>query len=257
ADQTLFIYGDDTVTNEALKTTKLPAVPKKILDHQLLETGIHANGSRFDLTTTKLIGKHNALNALFAISIAQNLRVDDETIQTGLNSFEPASHRMEKVAEIEGVVYINDSKATNVDAVYYALDAIAGPIIWIAGGVDKGNDYEPLLVFAAERVRVLICMGTDNEKLKNTFTNHIDTIIEVSSAVEAVTVAQRLAKLGDTVLLSPACASFDLFENYIDRGDQFRTAVKALLPRKDMATLQSPSSPQQETIFSSPKNAQL
>ena len=172
--------------------------------------------------------RHNALNALFAAGMVQTLGVDTETLQAGLNSFKPVPHRLEPVGEVNGVRYINDSKATNVDAVTYALDAIEAPIVWIAGGTDKGNDYAPLQSLVRQKVVALVCMGADNTKLRTAFAETVALIEETKSAVEAVAVATRLAQAGQVVLLSPACASFDLFKNYIDRGDQFRAAVQDL-----------------------------
>ncbi len=132
---------------------------------------------------------------------------------------------MEWIAEVEGVVYYNDSKATNVDSAFYALQAMKAPTVWIAGGQDKGNNYEPLMPLVREKVRVLICLGVENEKLKNAFVPLVERVVEAGSADEAVTLARKMARNGEAVLLSPACASFDLFRNYEDRGDQFRRAV--------------------------------
>ncbi|MEM7575080.1 MAG: UDP-N-acetylmuramoyl-L-alanine--D-glutamate ligase [Bacteroidota bacterium] len=189
---------------------------------------ISQSGASYNLAATPLKGRHNALNARFAIAVATDLGLSPATIQAGLERFEPAAHRMEVIALINGVTYINDSKATNVDATRYALDAVETPLIWIAGGTDKGNDYDPLLPVARGRVRALVCLGVDNAKLNAAFANDIPEIIETDSAELAVQTAAKLAKAGDTVLLSPACASFDLFRNYIDRGDQFRAAVLQL-----------------------------
>ena len=182
-----------------------------------------------DLNTTQLRGRHNALNALFAVGMAQALGVGMKVLQEGLNTFQPVPHRLETVGEVNGVIYINDSKATNVDAVTYALEAMTQPIVWIAGGTDKGNDYEPLFALAKSKVQALICLGADNTKLKAAFADKIDTIREANRAEDAVQAAFQLAQPGQVVLLSPACASFDLFKNYIDRGDQFRAAVKVLI----------------------------
>ena len=136
------------------------------------------------------------------------------------------------VQEIDGVRYINDSKATNVDAVYFAMDGIDQPIIWIAGGVDKGNDYTRIESLVSERVKALICLGTDNEKLKAQFADKVGYIMETDKVSEAIAIAKSLSDDGHAVLLSPACASFDLFKNYVDRGDQFRSAVNELLEYK-------------------------
>ena len=189
---------------------------------------ITQSGATYNLATTPLKGRHNALNARFAIAVATDLGVNPASIQAGLESFQPAAHRMEVVATIDGVTYINDSKATNVDATRYALDAVETPLIWIAGGTDKGNDYDPLLPVVHGRVRALVCLGVDNTKLNAAFADYIPEIVETDSAELAVQTAFSLAKAGETVLLSPACASFDLFRNYIDRGDQFRAAVLQL-----------------------------
>ncbi len=186
---------------------------------------IEVAGSRFDLSKTQLRGPHNAMNAVFAVQTAKAIGISDEAIMEGLKTFKPAPHRLEKVAELDGVEYINDSKATNVDSVYYALQAMDRPTVWIAGGQDKGNDYGPLLDLVKEKVKAIVCMGLDNSKIVSVFAPLVAEIRETRSAAEAVKTAQALAKPGDTVLLSPACASFDLFNNYEDRGDQFRKAV--------------------------------
>ncbi|MCS6795358.1 MAG: UDP-N-acetylmuramoyl-L-alanine--D-glutamate ligase, partial [Raineya sp.] len=174
-------------------------------------------------------GKHNILNAMVAILVAQILGVDNEKIKEGLATFQGVPHRLELIREVRGVKFINDSKATNVDSVSYALDSFEEKkkIIWIAGGVDKGNNYEQIKDLVATRVKHLIALGKDNTKISNFFEN----IVEVTSTSDmetAVKKAYKLAKKGDIVLLSPACASFDLFKNYEDRGEQFRKAVKSL-----------------------------
>jgi UDP-N-acetylmuramoylalanine--D-glutamate ligase len=137
-------------------------------------------------------------------------------------------HRLEKVLKIQNVQYINDSKATNVNAAFFALDSMITPTVWIVGGVDKGNDYNELMSMVREKVKAIICLGVDNKKIIDVFGNVVDIMIEVSSMEDAVKMAQRLTEKGDTVLLSPACASFDLFENYEDRGNQFKKAVRNL-----------------------------
>jgi UDP-N-acetylmuramoylalanine--D-glutamate ligase len=171
-------------------------------------------------------GKHNLFNARCAVEVARVLGISEADISKGLSTFVNEPHRLEVIATINGVTFINDSKATNVDAVSYALDAIAGDIIWIAGGTDKGNDYSPLYKLAKERVKALICLGVDNNKLVQTFARYIPLIIESTKVSNVVDTAIDLAKAGDTIILSPACASFDLFDNYMDRGDQFRSAVQ-------------------------------
>jgi UDP-N-acetylmuramoylalanine--D-glutamate ligase len=183
---------------------------------------------QYDLESTQLKGPHNAFNANCAVRIARKLGVSPDRIQEGLDSFQNAPHRMELVGTHEEVDYINDSKATNVEAALFALQAMQKPVIWIAGGTDKGNDYGPLLDLVNDKVRALICMGLDNEKLKKAFRGKVEQMVEVASASEAVEQARKWAKPGEVVLLSPACASFDLFNNYEDRGDQFRKAVQRL-----------------------------
>ena len=175
-----------------------------------------------------LLGKHNVKNAMAATMAAKLLQVRKETIRQSLADFEGVEHRLENVLKINGVQYINDSKATNINATYYALESMNAPTVWIVGGVDKGNDYDELLPFVNDKVKAIICLGKDNEKIKAAFSNVIDLIIETKGAEEAVKVAYKLSKKGDVVLLSPACASFDLFESYEDRGRQFKEAVRQL-----------------------------
>jgi len=175
-----------------------------------------------------LEGQHNVKNTMAASMAAMLVKVRKETIRNSIQSFQGAPHRLEKVLKINHVEYINDSKATNVNATFYALDGIKKPIIWIAGGVDKGNDYSELMPLIREKVKAIICLGVDNSKLIDAFGNVIDLMVETYSMEEAVKVAYKVAERGDAVLLSPACASFDLFRNYEDRGDQFKTAIKNL-----------------------------
>lgn len=175
-----------------------------------------------------LRGKHNVYNCMAASLAAQVAGVEVDTIRQGLGTFKSIPHRMETVRTLDGVTYINDSKATNVDSTWYALDSINGPVVWIAGGTDKGNDYMQLSDLAKCKVRALVCLGVDNAKLRAAFAPLVPQVVEVQSAHEAVARARSLAQPGDTVLLSPACASFDLFRNYEDRGDQFRAEVLAL-----------------------------
>lgn len=179
----------------------------------------------FDLANTNLKGPHNAFNAACAIRTALRLGVNDETIMEALFTFNPPPHRLEKVAVRDGVTWINDSKATNVDSVYYALQAMEGPTIWIVGGQDKGNDYAPLLELVRHKVKAIVCMGLDNSKIINYFGALGKPMVETHSAEAAVQQAKTFAEPDDTVLLSPACASFDLFKNYEHRGDLFREAV--------------------------------
>jgi len=173
-------------------------------------------------------GKHNIKNAMAAATVAQILRVRKNTIRESMSNFQGAEHRLEKVLKIHNVQYINDSKATNVNSVYFALDSISTPIVWIAGGVDKGNDYNELMPLVREKVKAIVCLGIDNQKLIETFGNVVDLMIETQSMEEAVKISAKIAEKGDTVLLAPACASFDLFKNYEDRGNQFKQAVRQL-----------------------------
>jgi len=179
----------------------------------------------FGMASSALRGPHNMFNAVCSIRAALLLGAESDKIQAGLNTFVPPPHRLEKVAEIGGVTWINDSKATNVDSVFYALQAMDVPTVWIVGGQDKGNDYSPLLKLVKKKVKAIVCMGVDNSKIISVFGGMKKPIVETGSAKEAVAVAAGFAAKGDTVLLSPACASFDLFKNYEDRGAQFREAV--------------------------------
>ncbi len=175
-----------------------------------------------------LQGKHNVKNTMASAMAARLLKVRKDTIRQSLSDFEGVEHRLENVLKINGVQYINDSKATNINSTYYALDSVKTSTVWIVGGVDKGNDYDQLLPLVNEKVKAIVCLGEDNQKIKETFQNVIPLIVETKGADEAVKVAYKIAEKGDTVLLSPACASFDLFENYEDRGRQFKEAVRRL-----------------------------
>jgi UDP-N-acetylmuramoylalanine--D-glutamate ligase len=175
-----------------------------------------------------LEGKHNMKNAMAATSVAKLMKIRNATIRESLSNFQGVEHRLEKVLKIQNVQYINDSKATNVNAAFFALDSMITPTVWIVGGVDKGNDYNELMSMVREKVKAIICLGVDNKKIIDVFGNVVDIMVEVDNMDDAVKMAQRLTEKGDTVLLSPACASFDLFENYEDRGNQFKKAVRNL-----------------------------
>jgi UDP-N-acetylmuramoylalanine--D-glutamate ligase len=175
-----------------------------------------------------LQGKHNTKNAMAVAMAARLLKVRKEAIAESLSDFEGVEHRLENVQKINGVQFVNDSKATNVNAVFYALECMDSPTVWIVGGVDKGNDYTDLLPLVREKVKAIVCLGLDNQKIIETFGSVVDVLVETAGAEEAVKVANKVAKNGDVVLLSPACASFDLFESYEDRGDKFKEAVKNL-----------------------------
>ncbi len=194
------------------------------------EIQITTDNTTIKMTTDNLAleGKHNLKNTMAAATAAKLVGIRKETIRQSIENFQGAPHRLEKVLKIQHVQYINDSKATNVNSVYYALDSIKSPIVWIVGGVDKGNDYRELMPLVREKVKAIICLGLDNAKIKEFFGNVVDLLVETYAMDEAVKVAYKIAERGDTVLLSPACASFDLFENYEDRGNQFKEAIKNL-----------------------------
>lgn len=173
-------------------------------------------------------GKHNVYNSMAAAIAGKVMDIDNKVIRESLSTFQPVEHRLEKVLSIGNVLYINDSKATNVDAAWYALECQTRPVVWIVGGTDKGNDYSVLLDLAKEKVKAMICMGLDNRKFHESFGDIVPEIHDVTSAQDAVRLASEIARAGDVVLLSPCCASFDLFKNYEDRGRQFKEAVRKL-----------------------------
>ena len=226
-----FIYNgfDPIVKSQAVTSShrltstepKQIAIRKGFFKNDQIKVGKGA----FSMTSSALRGPHNMFNAACAIRAALLLGAEPGKIQEGLNTFVPPPHRLEKVAEIGGITWINDSKATNVDSVFYALQAMDMPTVWIVGGQDKGNDYSPLLKLVKKKVKAIVCMGVDNSKIISVFGAMKKPMVETGSAAEAVAAAVGFAEKGDTVLLSPACASFDLFKNYEDRGGQFREAV--------------------------------
>ncbi|WP_341220979.1 UDP-N-acetylmuramoyl-L-alanine--D-glutamate ligase [Polaribacter atrinae] len=235
----LIYDADDDAINNWLKENKTSAKLVPFSLEKELEYGayikdnniiININKDKINmpLSTLSVKGKHNTKNAMAATMAAQLLKARKQVIIESLEDFEGAEHRLENVAKVRGVEYINDSKATNVNATYYALECMDKTTIWIVGGVDKGNDYNDLLPLVREKVKAIVCLGVDNDKIKNTFGNVVDIIVETAGAEEAVKVSQKLAESGEAVLLSPACASFDLFENYEDRGRQFKKAVRNL-----------------------------
>jgi len=191
---------------------------------------VNINNEEFIMETEyiALEGKHNMKNAMAATSVAKLMQIRKATIRESLSNFQGVEHRLEKVLKIQNVQYINDSKATNVNATFFALDSMNVPTVRIVGGVDKGNDYSELMALVNEKVKAIICLGVDNKKIIEAFGSIVDVMIEVDSMNDAVKMSQRLAEKGDAVLLSPACASFDLFENYEDRGRQFKQAVQNL-----------------------------
>ena len=235
-----FIYdADDEVIESWLKqhsiqSTLLPfSLTKQIengayLDKDNIKITIDNNQIIMPTANLALEGKHNIKNAMAASTVAHLLRIRKQTIRESLENFQGVEHRLEHVLKINKVQYINDSKATNVNATYYALESMDAQTVWIVGGEDKGNDYNELFQFVNEKVKAIICLGVDNEKLMNSFGNMVDIIVETQFMSEAVKIAYKIADAGENVLLSPACASFDLFENYEDRGRQFKDAVRNL-----------------------------
>ena len=198
-----------------------------IKDSKLL---INLNNDPFIMTLEELAlqGRHNLYNSMAAGIAGRLVDIRKESIRQSLSDFQNVEHRLEYVARIHGIEFINDSKATNVNSSWFALESIEKPVIWIAGGVDKGNDYSKLFEMVGKKVKAIICLGTDNTKIIDTFRDKVDDLYETRSAEQAVLLAYSIGKQGDVVLLSPACASFDLFENYEDRGNQFKKAVKSL-----------------------------
>lgn len=235
----LIYDADDEVISNWLKThpvqsTVLPFSLKETIENgaylekENIKITIDNNQIIMPTTNLALEGNHNIKNAMAASTVAHLLKIRKQTIRESLENFQGVEHRLEHVLKINKVQYINDSKATNVNATYYALESMDAPTVWIVGGIDKGNNYEELFSFVNQKVKAIICLGVDNEKLFNTFGNMVDIIVETQFMSEAVKIAYKIAEAGDNVLLSPACASFDLFENYEDRGRQFKEAVRNL-----------------------------
>ena len=198
------------------------------VEKNIIKSEINKNKFMIPIESLSLKGNHNVQNSMAATTVAQLLKISNEELRESLGNFQSISHRLEHVLTIQKVKYINDSKATNVNAVFYALDSMKSSTVWIAGGVDKGNNYEELLPLVREKVKAIICLGLENSKLLETFSSVTKIIIETTSMVEAVKLAYKIANPSDSVLLSPACSSFDLFKNYEDRGNQFKEAVRKL-----------------------------
>jgi UDP-N-acetylmuramoylalanine--D-glutamate ligase len=231
-----FIYyvNDPIIEREVNKRTLIPKqVPVSLLATS--KAPVHFDGEKMNFqwkenfriaqSETTLKGPHNLINTMCAVTAAFTAGASLQSIRAALKTFKNAPHRLEYVATINGVEFVNDSKATNVDSVVYGLGSYNQPLIWIAGGIDKGNDYDLIKEEVRKKVKVLICLGKDNSKLRKAFDNVVEQIYETQSLSELVQQSLNVAKAGDVVLLSPACASFDLFKNYEDRGDQFRKAV--------------------------------
>ena len=239
-NQFLIFNSDDKVLRKAVKryaqnVTQFPYgfnPPKGDLVTTVKKKSIivkeKKNINMYDTLNFSLKGRHNLLNAMAAVSVARLLKVSNKCIRDSLISFSNVEHRLEEVLKIQNITYINDSKATNVNATYYALESMEGQTVWIVGGIDKGNNYIELLPLVREKVKSIICIGLDNEKIIESFSPVVDVLVETQSMSEAVKIAHKLANKKDYVLLSPACASFDLFKNFEDRGNQFKQAVRNL-----------------------------
>jgi UDP-N-acetylmuramoylalanine--D-glutamate ligase len=237
--QDYLIYEDD---DEAMQgwfknyTTQAQKIPFSLykpikngisLKNKTMIIDISEEEFTMDTTEFALEGKHNIKNAMASAAVAQLLKIRKQTIRESMANFQGVEHRLEKVLKIQNVLYINDSKATNVNSAFFALESMTTPTVWIVGGVDKGNDYTELIELVYEKVKAIVCLGVDNTKIIETFGNIVD-LVEVDNMRDAVRVAQQFTEKGDTVLLAPACASFDLFKNYEDRGNQFKEAVRNL-----------------------------
>ena len=239
----VFIYcADDEETNKGLTKRRINSKAYPFSIEKSLEKGAFLQGDQIiinlhhtnqesltmSLNDLALQGKHNIYNSMASGIVAKVLELRNETIRESMGSFTNIEHRLEHVAKISGIDFINDSKATNVNSTWYALESMPGDVVLILGGVDKGNDYGMLKDLVKSKVKSIVCLGKDNKRIHEAFENDVEVIVNTFSANEAVQIAYHLAKKGDTVLLSPACASFDLFKNYEDRGNQFKKAVKEL-----------------------------
>ncbi|MEN9346795.1 MAG: hypothetical protein RLZZ77_306 [Bacteroidota bacterium] len=242
--QDAFIYNaDDPVSSQEMANRQITArlYPFSIVSGKLAEgqegagvkenelyININQNPLFMKITELALQGKHNLANSMAAGVAGRLFDLRKETVRESLENFENVEHRLEMVARVHGITFINDSKATNVNSAWYALESMDKPVIWVAGGTDKGNDYNELMDMVKGKVKAIICLTKDSSKLRAAFAGVVETIVDTDSAEQAVRVAYDLGRDGDVVLLSPACASFDLFENYEDRGRQFKAAVRRL-----------------------------
>lgn len=240
AENDFFIYcSDDEIIPDELKKRKLKAatlpfsIRKKenqaaFINKDQIQVIYKNKKFAMSIHDLALAGKHNTYNSMAAAIAGNILNIRKEIIRESLSDFQGVEHRLEPVIKVYGIQFINDSKATNINSAWYALESMSGKIIWIVGGIDKGNDYSVLMGLVKEKVKAIICLGKDNSKIHMAFSEAVETIVDTNSMAEAVKTAYYLGKKGDTVLLSPACASFDLFENYEDRGRQFKQAVREL-----------------------------
>jgi UDP-N-acetylmuramoylalanine--D-glutamate ligase len=238
-DTDWFIYNlDDPIISKeiSLRNPKMQMAPFSLLQEVIL--GAYSINKQITINIKQPItmsihelalkGKHNTQNALAAGIASRLVEIRKDIVRESLGDFVNAEHRMEFVAKVNGIEFINDSKATNINATWFALESMEKPVVWIVGGVDKGNDYSELISLVKGKVKAIICLGSDNKKLFAAFSDLVENIVEANSAIEAVAYGYKLAKNDEVVLLSPACASFDLFENYEDRGNQFKHAVRLL-----------------------------
>ena len=235
-----FIFNyDDPIIQAEISKKEIKAKQAPFSLNKQLEIGGYASEEQITINTNNkqfimsihelaLKGKHNAQNSLASGIAAKILEIRSESVRESLSDFVNVEHRLEFVAKVHGIEFINDSKATNINSTWFALESMDKPTVWIVGGVDKGNDYNELMALVKEKVKAIICLGEDNSKIIEAFTGVVDTIVEAKSAFEAVSYGYRLARKDETVLLSPACASFDLFENYEERGNMFKQAVRGL-----------------------------
>lgn len=234
----IFCADDEVTQNEIKKRSITPAIISFGLGepgensagvkNEQIVINIHKNQFIMSILDLAIQGKHNTYNSMAAGIAGMILEIRNEQLRESLSNFTGVEHRLERFLKVHGIEFINDSKATNVNSTWYALESIGKPIVWIAGGVDKGNDYAMLKGLAKEKVKAIVCLGKDNQKIHDAFNGVVKNIVDASSMDEAVKAAYYLARNGDTVLLSPACASFDLFENYEDRGTQFKQNVRNL-----------------------------
>ena len=239
ADDCFIFCSDDEVTVGALEKIVVKAKQLPITQTEEVDEGaflndnimvVHYGDSSYemDINELQIEGRHNVYNSMAAALTGKIMNISNSVIREALSSFTGVEHRLERVLSIKDVMYINDSKATNVNSTWYALESMKTPVVLILGGTDKGNDYSAIYDLVTRKVRAIVCLGVDNRKIHECFEDKVDVMVDTLSAEEAVQAASKLAKPGDTVLLSPCCASFDLFKNYEDRGRQFKDAVRKL-----------------------------
>ena len=234
-----FIYCSDNenITNALSKTHRAKQIPFTLkgtvaegayLENENLNINLNNSNLKMSIHELALQGRHNTYNSMAGGIVGRLVELRKDLVRESLSDFAAVEHRLENIGNVHGIEFINDSKATNINSTWYALECMNNPVVWIVGGVDKGNDYSMVADLVKDKVKAIICLGTDNEKIHKAFEGIVETIVDTSSAEEAVKTSYYLGKKGDTVLLSPACASFDLFENYEERGRQFKAAVRSL-----------------------------